>query len=302
MVSFGILFGQNHPVDEMLDWAQRFDEAGADSIWVADHIANPFDINSRWYDGWTLLAAMATRTSTCRLGPLVSNFVLHPPLRMARLATTLDNLSNGRLDLGLGMGGASVCRSANSVFERGAALADRFERGLESLLTLLTDQPLPLEPVPMTAGHRSPESVRLSTPCVQVPRPPIVIGGQGPRMIDIAARLGDRWNLYYPPGVESADQLEPALRRLNELFEERCTVHGRSGDVGRSITFDFALGMEPTTRQELAELVIRMAELGFDECIATAWPPSPYRTTEELLAFVAEDLPALRTPQLRAPN
>jgi alkanesulfonate monooxygenase SsuD/methylene tetrahydromethanopterin reductase-like flavin-dependent oxidoreductase (luciferase family) len=95
-------------------------------------------------DGWTVLTAMAGRTTRCRLGPLVSNFVLHPPLAMARLVTTLDAISGGRLDVGLGMGGAAVCRAASSVFERSAPLADRFENGLDSLIQLLEDVPLPL--------------------------------------------------------------------------------------------------------------------------------------------------------------
>jgi alkanesulfonate monooxygenase SsuD/methylene tetrahydromethanopterin reductase-like flavin-dependent oxidoreductase (luciferase family) len=297
MTSFGVLLAQDHPVAELLDWAQRFDDAGADSVWVADHLANPFEVNSRWFDGWTVLAAMASTTSTCRIGPLVSNFVLHSPLQMARLATTLDAISNGRLDLGLGMGGASVCRSASSVFDDRPALADRFEDGLDSLIKILDDVPLPLAEVPMTGGRRTPESVRLSTPCVQVPRPPIVVGGQGRRVIDVAARCADRWNLYYPPGVETAADLDDALRRTVDRFEERCVVHGRSGAVGRSIVFDFVPGLEPANRQELSDLVVRMSELGFDECIATGWPPSggPDRAIEELLAFVTEDLPALRS-------
>lgn len=297
MISFGVLLGQYRPVTELLGWARRFDEAGADSLWVADHLANPYEINSFWLDGWTVLAAIATTTSRCRIGPLVTNFVLHSPLQVARLTTTLDAISDGRLDLGLGMGGPPVCRAASSIFDSPAALADRFEDGLDSLIKILDDEPLPLPQVPMGAGRRSPESVRLSTPPVQVPRPPIVVGGQGPRLVDIAARVGDRWNLYYPPGVESADDLDEALQRIIARFEERCAVHGRSGQVGRSIVFDFVPGLQPVNRQQLGELVMRMSKLGFDECIATGWPPpgGPDRPIDELLAFVAEDLPKLKT-------
>jgi alkanesulfonate monooxygenase SsuD/methylene tetrahydromethanopterin reductase-like flavin-dependent oxidoreductase (luciferase family) len=297
MRSFGVFLQQERPIAELLDWAGRFDEAGADSIWVADHLANPWLPDSLWFDGWTVLTAMAGRTTSCRLGPLVSNFVLHPPLAMARLVTTLDTISGGRLDVGLGMGGAAVCRAASSVFERGAPLADRFENGLDSLIQLLEDVPLPLAQVEMPAGRRSPESVRLATPYVQACRPPIVIGGHGPRMIDIAARVGDRWNIYYPPGVERADELGEALRRINERFEERCAVYGRSGEVERSIAFDVAPGLQPATRSEMSELVARMWELGYDECIAWGWPPAEgtNRSIEELLAFVTEDLPGLRT-------
>lgn len=146
-------------------------------MFVADHLAPPSGSSTLWVDGWTVLAARAERTSRCRLGPLVSNFVLHPPLGMARLASTLDAISNGRLDLGLGMGDAPVCRSASSVVERRAALADRFEDGLGSLIQILDDEPLRLTEVPVAGGRHSPESVRLATPCVQAPRPPIVVGG-----------------------------------------------------------------------------------------------------------------------------
>lgn len=93
-----------------------------------------------------------------------------------------------------------------SLFE-GPSLADRFEKGLDSLIKLLEGAPLPLAAVPMAPGRHSPQSVLLSTPCMQVPRPPIIIGGQGPRLIDLAARVGDQWNFYYPPGVESAEDL-----------------------------------------------------------------------------------------------
>jgi alkanesulfonate monooxygenase SsuD/methylene tetrahydromethanopterin reductase-like flavin-dependent oxidoreductase (luciferase family) len=295
MISFGVLFVQKRPVAELLDWAGRFDEAGVDSIWVADHLANPVDVDSFWLDGWTVLAAMAQRTTRCRIGPLVSNFVLHSPLQMARLTTTVDAISNGRVTLGLGMGHAAVCRSASSIFEPGPALADRFETGLTSLIKILDGKPLPLAQVPLPDGSPSPESVSLATPCVQDPRPPILVGGQGPRMIDIAARLGDLWNLAEPPGSDRGDPDE-ALRRVIERFEDRCAAHGRRGKVGRSILFDYAPGLTPRTRPELAELVIRMSRLGFDECIADAWPliAGSTRSTEELLAFVAEDLPALR--------
>ncbi|MBV8734266.1 MAG: hypothetical protein JO120_05745, partial [Solirubrobacterales bacterium] len=101
-------------------------------------------------------------------------------------------------------------------------------------------------------------------------------------------------NIYYPPGVDSAEDLDGALRRLNDAFEDRCAQHGRRGKVQRSIAFDVAPGLQPANRGELGDLVVRMSQLGYDECIAWGWPPSGNRSIEELLAFVTENLPALR--------
>lgn len=110
-----------------------------------------------------------------------------------------------------------------------------------------------------------------------------------------AARAGDRWNLYHPPGAGSADDLDQALRRVIARFEEGCAAHGR-GQVGRSILFDYAPGLELTSKRQLGELVLR-AEFGFDECIADGWLIRAGHgcPIEELLAFVAEDHPTLKT-------
>jgi alkanesulfonate monooxygenase SsuD/methylene tetrahydromethanopterin reductase-like flavin-dependent oxidoreductase (luciferase family) len=296
MLRFGVLLSQHRPLNELLEWAERFDQAGVDSLWAADHLLKPANTDALWFDCWSVLTAIAMRTRRCRVGPLVSNFVVQSPLRMALLATTLDTISNGRLDLGIGLGGAPVCSAASSVFEPFPALADRFETGIESLLRILSHEPMDLPPVPLPKGRQSPAAARLTTPCVQVPRPPIVVGGQGPRVLEVAARVADRLNVYHPPGLRGAPDLDDALRRTIDRIEARCAAHGRSVHLGRSILFDFAPGLEPRDRHELGDLVRRMAGVGFDECVAVGWPlaAGPTRSIEDLYAFVTEDLPALR--------
>jgi alkanesulfonate monooxygenase SsuD/methylene tetrahydromethanopterin reductase-like flavin-dependent oxidoreductase (luciferase family) len=294
-MSFGVMLVQDRPLAHILDWAVRFDDAGVDSLWVPEHLVNPSAVDSAWLDAWTLLAVLAERTTTCRLGPLVSNFVLHSPLELARLATTLDAISAGRLDLGLGLGGAPACRSAAGVHDDGPALAARFEQGVAALLDILADVPITLPDVPLVAGFAGPGSVRFAPACVQSPRPPIVIGGHGPRVLDTAARIADRWNVCFPPGVNLAEGLEPALLRLLGKFEQRAEAHGRSDRITRSILFDYAPGLEPSSRHEMVDLVGRMGELGFQECIVSGWPPRHDDTwAEELLTFLGQDLPLLQ--------
>ncbi len=297
MATFGVFLGQDRPVGDILTWAERFDEIGADSLWVADHLANPFDADGPWYDGWTLLGALAGRTRRARLGPLVSTFVFHPPLHLARLAATVDALSDGRLDLGLGLGGAPVCRAAAGVLDDGPGLADRFEQGVEELLGIFGGAPLPLPRVPSVAGRGQPDDVRWNTPMVQSSRPPIVIGGQGPRALEVAARRGDRWNLWNPFTAGASGDLDTAVRDILERFDERCAAVGRTERVPRSILLDFHPALRPAGRSELADLVGRLFGLGFDECIAVSWMDwvegGFERSVDELASFVDEDLPAL---------
>src|SRR5215210_1654716 len=103
---FGIITIQNAPWATMVERWQHIEALGFDSVWVADHYVNPYQPTQPWFDGWTLLTALATQTTTIRLGALVTNITLHNPAVLARRALTVDHISNGRLEVGLGSGGA----------------------------------------------------------------------------------------------------------------------------------------------------------------------------------------------------
>lgn len=136
------------PVHERLGWATRFDEAGVDSLWVAEHLALPQEVDHPFSAGWDLLAAMALVTRRCRIGPLVTTFQYHSSLAMARHVVTVDGLSDGRLDLGVGLGGAPVDRAFGGVPDASfGALAAGLDRGLTETSALLA-----------VSGSRSPRS------------------------------------------------------------------------------------------------------------------------------------------------
>jgi alkanesulfonate monooxygenase SsuD/methylene tetrahydromethanopterin reductase-like flavin-dependent oxidoreductase (luciferase family) len=286
---------QDRPVAELLDWAVRFEQAGIDSVWVADHLAYPQDPSRQWYDGWALLAAIAHSTTTVRIGPLVSTFVLHPPAQLARLAVTLDALSAGRLDLGVGAGGAPIDRSAMGISDRNyRELMRRFADGLEQLDTLLRGGAIPLHPLPPVAGREVPATFALATPSVQRPRPPIVIGGQGPTTIDLAARYADKWNTF---ALGTDREVLHTLQQNLELLHARCEAHGRTPTaVTPSLLLDFAPKLRPGSAAALADVVAWAQELGFREVIAYAWIDGVLdRPTEDLLTFATDHLSALRT-------
>jgi len=292
---FGVMLLQERPVAEVLHWATRFDEAGADSVWVADHLALPQDPDHAWYDGWGLLAAMASATNRCRIGPLVTTYQYHSSLAMARHVATVDALSGGRLDLGVGIGGAPLDRAFGGVADRSfAELSARLDRGLTETLALLAGTRVPVAPVPALGARTGPTDLSFTTPFPQSPRVPIVVGGSSPRSLDVAARHADRWNTYGArPGGDDAFE---ALRRTSGELDERCASFGRDpSEITRSVLLDFNPQLSARTAPELADLVGRLHAAGFDECIAYAWADDHLpRSVDELVSFVVDELPALR--------
>ena len=294
-LSFGVLLLQDRPLDEVLGWARRFDAAGADSVWVADHLSNPHALDRPWLDPWLVLGAVAAETQRCRIGPLVSTFVVHSPLSLARKVHTLNVLSGNRLDLGVGAGGAPVDRAFTGVPDTSVtALVDRLDRGLGALSAALRGDRIDVPPVAEVAGRPVPHDVAVTFAEGHAAMPPLVVGGQSRATIDVAARYADRWNTF-APGRWGSDMTE-AMRRASAHLDERCLAHGRDpASVTRSVLLDLTAETSAPTAEALADVVGRMADLGFEECIAYAWADGAVdRSPDQLLSFVADTLPALR--------
>ena len=185
---FGLLYLQSAPWADLLGRIHRGEEMDFDSLWVADHMTGQYP-GLISFEAWTLLATMAVTTSRVRIGALVTPIAFRHPALLAMSATTVDHASGGRLEIGLGIGGAPVDDSIVGLADQSGA--ERVAR-LEEQVDLL-DRLLRGETVRDHTGFY-PTSGAMVEPPVQRPRPPIVIAADGPRLIDLAARRADAWN------------------------------------------------------------------------------------------------------------
>lgn len=198
---------------ELAEMARLAEDIGLDSIWVGDHYLYRGGDRSRGpWEAWTQLAAIAAITSRVEIGPLVASMSFHEPAVLAKFAATVDEISGGRLILGLGAGWNEAEYAAFGFpFDHRVS---RFEEAFTIVRTLLRD------------GHIDFDGTyyRLRD-CELLPRgprpdgPPLLIGSSGPRMLRITMPHVQAWNAWYwwfgnrPDGLEEQRELVDAACR-----------------------------------------------------------------------------------------
>jgi alkanesulfonate monooxygenase SsuD/methylene tetrahydromethanopterin reductase-like flavin-dependent oxidoreductase (luciferase family) len=293
---FGVMQLQNRSVAELAEWAGAFEGAGADAVYVADHLANPHDLADEWQDGWLSLAAIAAATTTCRLGPLVSTFVLHPPVALARMALTLQTICGGRLVLGVGAGGAPLDRAFSNAWDEIGQLAQRFSTGLATLRQLFDGSAVEVPPVPSVGERQPPPSWGLDAATRRVTRPEVMVAAQHGSTMRAAVAHGDAWNVFSGRRRDGETALE-MLSRQSRRMDELCAEMGREpSTLRRTVLLDALPDLAPTTAEDLARTAEHCWGLGYDEVIVYAWfsRDSGPRTPEALLRFIERELPSLR--------
>jgi F420-dependent oxidoreductase-like protein len=199
------------------------DMAGFDHLWLFDHLLPIHqELSEQIHDGWTLLGAMAAVTKRARIGLNVTgNLYRHPGL-LAKIAVTVDHLSGGRLEMGLGAGwNEPEFRMYGMAFPKSPLeRVDRLEEATRVLKLLWT------KPRSTFQGryYQLADAVAEPKP-VQKPHPPIWIGGNGPkRTLRIAAEHADVWSCDVWP--TSAAAMEPAYA-LARILDQHCAAIGR---------------------------------------------------------------------------
>jgi probable F420-dependent oxidoreductase len=247
---------------ELLDMTRAIEDLGYDSVWLGEHLLY------RWkerpprgpWEAWSMLAAIAASTRRIEFGPLVACTSFHNPALLAKQASTIDEISDGRLILGLGAGwNETEFRAFGFPFDH---RVDRFEEAFTIIRTLLQEGAIDFD------GH-----FYQARDCELLPRgprangPPLMIGSNGPRMLRIAAPHVQSWNSWFADTANSPN----GVSRLRETVDAACR------DVGR----------DPSQIERTVAVQVQLpGGTGRIQGDYAAAPPSPLEGTPDEMADV----------------
>lgn len=222
---------------------QVADTLGFHGIWDYDHFYGLVDPVQPTYEGWTMLAGMAALTTNSRVGCLVGSVTYRNPAVLAKIAVTLDHMSDGRLEFGIGAGWHENEHQGYGLdFPRPGARVEMLDEALTVIRRLWTED---------TVSHRGrfftlDEALGNPKP-LQSPHPPIVIGGVKPKMLRVVARHADEWNA---PGQGAQE-----WAATSAALDEACGEVGRNPEAIRRSVQLFLHPQNPEqVDQELATL------------------------------------------------
>jgi F420-dependent oxidoreductase-like protein len=292
---FGIHSGQQHATfDEYLALWRLAEEVGLDWASVFDHIL-PIQSNPTGpcFEGMTLLAAMAAHTTRLRCGIIVTGVTYRHPAVLASMAPTIDHVSGGRLDLGIGAAWYEDEHNQYGIpFPRIGVRMDMLDEACQVIRAMWTQ----------TRANFEGKHYRL-TDALSEPKPlqdpmPLWIGGSGEkRTLRIVAEHATGWNTFFGDPAEYRHKLD--------VLERHCADVGRDpGEIRKQVAIRAVLGATEAEARERAregmfvgtpsELVERMrahVEMGVGDFLLLARPPADERTIE---LFAREVAPALR--------
>lgn len=276
-LTFGLVVGQRASWAEMVQRAEETEALGFDSFNVVDHFYGLRDVMDPTHEAYTMLAALAPYTSRVRLGVMVCGNTYRNPAFLLKQAVTVDHISGGRVDFGVGAGWLEREHEAYGFdFPSAGERVDRFAEALEIWDLLQREERItfdgkyyqlldaPFEPKP-----------------VQQPRLPVLIGASLPRMLRLTARHADIWNARGMPEEAQAG---------NEQLTSLCREIGRDPhEIVRSISpsANFLQSADAFARWTAA-----YREAGFSD-FQLPWPrdAEQYEVLQEVAANV---MPGLR--------
>jgi alkanesulfonate monooxygenase SsuD/methylene tetrahydromethanopterin reductase-like flavin-dependent oxidoreductase (luciferase family) len=267
---FGILTApQQVTYDDTLSvWREADTIPQIEHAWLFDHLM-PIagDRTGPIYEGWTLLSALAAQTQRLRVGLLVTSNRFRPPAMLAKIATTVDIVSGGRLDFGIGAGSRPSHPLARREYEAHGLPFHDFSHSVRSLdEALIVIRRLWTETTPFDfAGVHVRLTGAFGNPKpIQRPHPPIMIGGRSDALLRVVAEHADLWNI---PGGDFDD----AIAR-SALLDRYCTEIGRDpASLTRSMYLPVSYDQPATTRDAISQAL----DAGFSHLVLGLSDPYP---------------------------
>ena len=251
----GLKLSQDAPVEAFRRIWSIADESGFDHVWAFDHLATLGQADDGpVFDGWTLLGAMAVATKRARMGLLVTGITYRHPAQLAKIAVTVDHLSGGRLEFGVGAGWA-VNEHEMFGIEGLEQRVGRFSEALRVMKMLWTQPRSDFD----GRYYRLRNAVAEPKP-MQKPHPPIWIGAGGPTVLKLTARHADVWNV----AGEAGRSLQKALEAAKQL-DEACAAIGRDPSENRRSA---QLRIDQARPEASVDEFRRWHEAGFTELVA----------------------------------
>ncbi len=239
---FGLFLSQaNKPLDQVYDEFQMAEDLGFDHAWLVDHLMDtdgPAD--HPCLEAWTLLAALATRTTRIRLGVLVSSNTFRHPALLLKEAVTVDHISAGRLTLGLGTGWhVDEHRRYGIDLPEAPERVDRFAEATE-LISLLMRQ----SRTTFSGKHYRLDDAPLEPKPVQQPRIPLLIAAHRPRMLRLAAQFADQWDTFAEMPGTATNGVSAGIEERIRALDQACRAIGRDPAEIRRSTWTTSAALE----------------------------------------------------------
>jgi alkanesulfonate monooxygenase SsuD/methylene tetrahydromethanopterin reductase-like flavin-dependent oxidoreductase (luciferase family) len=267
---FGILTApQQTTYDDILSvWREADTTPQIEHAWLFDHLM-PIagDRTGPIYEGWTLLSALAAQTQRLRVGLLVTSNRFRPPAMLAKIATTVDIVSGGRLDFGIGAGSRPTHPLARREYEAHGLPFHDFSHSVRSLneaLVVIRRLWTETTPFDFAGAHVGLTGAFGNPKPIQRPHPPIMIGGRSDALLRVVAEHADLWNI---PGGDFDD----AIAR-STLLDRYCAEIGRDpASLTRSMHLPVSYDQPDVTRDAIGHAI----DAGFEHLILGLSSPYP---------------------------
>jgi alkanesulfonate monooxygenase SsuD/methylene tetrahydromethanopterin reductase-like flavin-dependent oxidoreductase (luciferase family) len=254
--------------DAVTRWREA-EDSGFATAWTYDHLSWRSLRDEPWLGAVPLLAAVAASTSTLRIGTLVTSPNFRHPALLAKDVMTLDEISGGRIDLGVGSGGTGYDASVLGAVPPGPReRTERFIEFVDALDLLLR------EPSTSFAGQFFTAVESRTWPgCVQQPRVPFTVAAAGPRGMQVVARHGHAWVTFGPVDpAATPHQWWEAIRTQSAMLDSACDAAGRDrGTVARAALLGLELGWAQESVDAYDDVCGRLTDAGFTD-VVVHWP------------------------------